>query len=1138
MLILIADFSTYVDLKGKPFDRFKVQIPYNVNYSVRCGKCEYEEGEMFGVRYVEITVYESGEVRVIFPEVKGKSKDVKDFRTIIALHSVLNPNPAWTENVKVRTLSVPENPFNKAEVWIKIKIVKSGIYEIPFSDIEKLGIKLENFPRSSFKMIALLDTLRSPLDSAYSYRYDIPIWIDEEGKRILFWGESQKGFRVIRDSVSYFENPYTDTTYYFLGLGGEDGLRISVRSYSGGPSADVIKFFRYEENINNPGKKGRVWVGREMTRTPSDPEKKFTYNFTLDDFLSSLSFKTRLANSEFSDSGASVVININGQKCDSVFILPRRFVRGSCIPNLSRNNTVDYILKPFGGSQTLYLDYYEVSYISDGSYGNEEILFTNHIGNFSLQLKGNRPVFVWDITDPYSPKIIESYDYSSGSLIIRDSSNGWARIYISNFARKPVSIEILPISKDIYSISADYVAIGKRRFSGTFLKLLNFRKNHLPVFNGSRWIYSSGDVVWVDLEDIYTQFSLGNPDPVSIRNFLLNMYLRSSANKPLYVVLVGDGSYDYKGFTENYFEDQVPPYYPIDSSLSVNLDNFGAYDDFFGDFDGNYYSDIAIGRIPVRNESELNEYITKVIEYESLVRDGPWRYKLLMVADDEKSDNPSSCETFHTYDVLYTVRPMMTPRINTIPFLMQNYPLEGYTKPSATRDLIKILNQGVLMASFFIHGNPLQMAHERLFTIDDVNKLNTQGREAFITVLSCKVGAYDRLDPVHVLGEEMMLYRNRGIGVLSTTALAYAGNNAIYARSIYSYLNTYGKTPIGYLSLVGKNDRYYVLLGDPAVMLKLPDSVQDIVSDTITRGSKNWVLSPYNGNLLVLDIPDVETVSFTCTSVKYPYYTERPVIYYGFVGKDTVHFWVPFKGHITSDTSAWQKASIILWKGDEGYAGLYPIMYADSTIGSYKPKVFGFYRGEELRDGFALPTKVRTEFRFISKEGFDIRTTGEDASPPRIVIDNSFTDILEVEILNDTLARSYYDFDFSSYPGVHRVGVSISSAKGIRGYSVWNLNFVLDSLRIRDLLVYPNPYRGRGKAYITFKLTRSAKVKLKVYTPTGKLVESYNLGELPPGFNSQPIDISYLSNGIFIVLIEAESGNERVKDFTRIAVLR
>jgi len=321
------------------------------------------------------------------------------------------------------------------------------------------------------------------------------------------------------------------------------------------------------------------------------------------------------------------------------------------------------------------------------------------------------------------------------------------------------------------------------------------------------------------------------------------------------------------------------------------------------------------------------------------------------------------------------------------------------------------------------------------------------------------------------------------------------------------------------------------------VMLKLPDSVQDIVSDTITRGSKNWVLSPYNGNLLVLDIPDIETVSFRCVSVKYPYYTERPVIYYGPVGKDTVYFWVPFKGHITSDASPWQKASIILWNGDEGYAGLYPIMHADSTIGSYKPKVLGFYRGEEFRNGFTLPTKVRIEFKFISKEGFDIRTTGEDVSPPRIVIDNSFTDILEVEILNDTLASSYYDFDFSSYPGEHIVGVSISSAKGIRGYSVWNLNFVSDSLRISDLMVYPNPYRG-GKAYITFKLTKSARVKLKVYTPTGKIVETYNLGKLPPGFNSHRIDLSYLSNGIFVVLVEAESGKERVKDFTRIAVLR
>ncbi len=1137
MVWIISNFSFEVSLKGKPYETFKIQIPPRVSYTVICNKCEHREGYSFGVRYVEIKAYTDGKVEVVFPEPKVKPSKIRDFRTHIILNSVLNPNSEWVEYRTFRPQSIPQNPFSKSEVWIKVKITKSGIYEIPFSEIEKLGININSYPLQTFKMIALLDTLKSPLDSAFSQKYEIPIWVDEAGKRIIFWGEAQKGFRIINGDVAYFENPYTDTTYYFLGIGGENGKRIGITNISPGPSVQPAKFYRFEENINNPGKKGRVWVGREMTRNPSDPERVYTYQFVLNDVSSGIEFKTRIANSEFSDSIASVVVKINGQVCDSVGVLPRSYRTITCIPNLSENNNVDYVIKPSGGSQTLYLDYYQVSYVSTGTYGNDGLFFINASGKFTVNLKGYRPVFIWDVSDPYNPKVIESYTYSSGNLFINDSANGWTKIYLSNFARRPISIELVDLSQDLYNISADYVAIGNEEFSGTFWKHLNFRKNRIPVFNGSSWEYSTGTVLWINLEDIYTQFSLGNPDPVAIRNFLYNMFLKSGGSKPLYVVLVGDGTYDYKGFTENYFPKQVPPYYPIDSSLSVNLDNFGAYDDFYGDFDGDYYSDVGIGRIPVRDNTELAEYINKVIEYESLINDGFWRYRIMFVADDEKSDSPSSCEIFHTYDVLYTVRPQLSPRINTIPFLLQNYPLEGYTKPKATQDLIKILNSGILMVSFFIHGNPSQMAHERLFTLDDVPKLNTKGREPFITVLSCKVGAYDRLDPEHVLGEEMMLYKNRGIAVLSTTALAYAGSNALYARAIYSYLNTYGKTPLGYLSLVGKNDRYYVLLGDPGVMLKFPDSVGPLISDTLRRGAKNSTTIPGDGKFLVLDIPDIDTVSFTCVSVKYPYYSERPVIFYGDVKGDTVGFWIPFRGHISSDTSAWQRASLLWWNGDRGYAGLYPISYADSTIGTEKPKVLGFYKDEGLRNGMNLPSKTTLNFRFISHEGFDIRTTGDDASPPRIIIDNSFTDVLEVRILNDTLAEAHYDFDFSTSPGTHRIGVSITSAKGIRGYNIWDLNFVSDSLKVLDLLTYPNPYRG-GKFYITFKLTKSADVKLRIYTPTGKVAFEWYFMNLPPGFNSLNVPINSLSNGIYVALIEAKTREEKVKNFTRFVVIR
>ncbi|MEO0150123.1 MAG: T9SS type A sorting domain-containing protein, partial [candidate division WOR-3 bacterium] len=135
------------------------------------------------------------------------------------------------------------------------------------------------------------------------------------------------------------------------------------------------------------------------------------------------------------------------------------------------------------------------------------------------------------------------------------------------------------------------------------------------------------------------------------------------------------------------------------------------------------------------------------------------------------------------------------------------------------------------------------------------------------------------------------------------------------------------------------------------------------------------------------------------------------------------------------------------------------------------------------------------------------------------------------------LAEASYDFDFSTSPGTHRIGVSITSAKGIRGYNIWDLNFVSDSLRVFDLLTYPNPYRG-GNFYITFKLTKSADVRLRIYTPTGKVAIERYFMNLPPGFNSLNVPINSLSNGIYVALVEAKTREEKVKNFTRFVVIR
>ena len=1150
--LLIGSFVREVKPVQGEVVTFRVQLPPDVRYGVRCSACDYTEHNSEGVRYLEVRARDRDRVVVSFPDVKGRKGARINERVHALLSSVENPHPEWVRRTPLKA-PPPENPFNRAEVWVKLKLTRAGVYEITYDQLRDLGIDPSLYPVSTYKMIAMLDTFPTSVDSAGVWGREVRIWVDTAGKRILFWGEPMRSYRVVDTTVIFFQNPYTDTSVYFLGLGGEEGSRIEVANYPAGPPAVPLSTYRWEEERYNIGKKGRVWFGREMIRLATDPDRDFGDTFRLrdlDEDRGAILLRSGVAASEFSDT-ALIVLQVNDYFCDSVRLVPASYGDLTCTPIVVRGlNDIVYTLKAIATSQTVYLDYYEIIYHSTGNYSNQGTFLVRRNGRFTLTLRGNRPVFVWDVSDPYSPRILESYTYSGGVLTINDSagSSGWAKIYVSNFVRRPLSLEIFtPVG--LRGVSADYVAIGSERFASPFSSLLEYRKNHLPRFNGERWEESSGSVLWVSLKDIYDEFGLGNPDPTAIRNFLHYMNTVTSGEKPLYVVLVGDGTYDYRGLSPSYFPDGVPPYYPRDVSLSINRDNMGAYDDYYADFDGDGYANVGIGRIPVRNEEELREYIQKVKDYEALKYDGLWRFRIMLVADDERAGDPSSCEPIHTYQVIYQMPPNIPTWAIIHPFLLQEYPFEGMTKPEATKDFIKAFNGGNLMVSFFVHGNPLQITHEKLFGLEDIPKINTQGREPFVTILSCKVGAYDRLDPVHVLGEELMLGRNRSIAVLSSTALSYATSNASYASAIYHYIKTHGKAPLGYLALQGKNLSFYVLLGDPAIMLAIPDVVGTVRTPGLpARGKQNVAIGGGAGRFAVLDLPDEDTVSFFCTSAVYKYYRVRPTAFNGRVMGDTVRYWLPLRGRLSRPK--WvregnylipvydhnEMVELLWWNGWRAEVGTYPLVRINAVLGKDKPRVEGFYSGDELKDGFRLPVRAKLTFKFYSREGFDIRTTGKGASPPRIILDNSLSDVLEAEILSDTVAKATYWIDYSSDPGIHNVAVSVTSALGIRGYKVWDLNFTEKELKVRDVLAYPNPYRG-GDFYLTFKLTQEAKVVVRLYTPTGRLVRSYSLGTLNSGFNSVPLSLPKLSNGVFVLVVHAFNDGGSTKAFTRLLVL-
>ena len=122
---------------------------------------------------------------------------------------------------------------------------------------------------------------------------------------------------------------------------------------------------------------------------------------------------------------------------------------------------------------------------------------------------------------------------------------------------------------------ADYLIVTYPAFLPQAQRLAQFHQQQ----NGLR-------VKVVTTEQVFNEFSSGSPDPTAIRDFVkmyYDKYGSNPADKPKYLLLFGDASYDYK----NRINNNTNLYLPM--KMIISLDPLSTYtsDDFFGFLDDN-----------------------------------------------------------------------------------------------------------------------------------------------------------------------------------------------------------------------------------------------------------------------------------------------------------------------------------------------------------------------------------------------------------------------------------------------------------------------------------------------------------------------------------------------------------------------
>jgi hypothetical protein len=336
----------------------------------------------------------------------------------------------------------------------------------------------------------------------------------------------------------------------------------------------------------------------------------------------------------------------------------------------------------------------------------------------------------------------------------------------------------------------------------------------------------------VRVSDVYDEFSYGILDPTAIRDFLAYAYTSWQTPTVAYVLLVGDGTYDYR----NYQGFNQPPGIPTYLLPTPVLGETGS-DNWYACVSGDdYLPDLHIGRLPAANAAGVTQMVSKTLNYMQAPSPGAWNQDVLFVADnaDSAGNFPySSNELVNGY-----LPPAYTPHkvyYGIAPHL---------TQPATTAAITGTVNDGCLLVNYIGHGAVYLWASEKLlycYTSPprcDFNDLRNGGKLPFVVSMTCMDGYYIHPDPAFVSLAERWLLKEDGGGVaaFAATGMGVASGHDVMNRRLFTAIftdmlalgpaTTEAKLALGgaWRDLV----ETYHLFGDPALTLHLPVVAADV----------------------------------------------------------------------------------------------------------------------------------------------------------------------------------------------------------------------------------------------------------------------------------------------------------------------
>ena len=692
--------------------------------------------------------------------------------------------------------------INYSQPYIKIKVVKSGIYRIPFSVLNSAFSGVSGVPSSRFVM--------------YNNGVEVPLFASNSGTLgssdyLEFYGEKNDGrketelYKDPSNQLHTYYSLFTDTACYYLSINSSSSnLRFTqtLNDLTALPPAESYFMHTVRTIPTNAFSFGRAYNvgGSNIWNSEYDLGEGYTGS----DFTSSTTYTLATPNIYTAGPNEAQIYAIIQGKSNTVHrmnvILNSTTIYDTSYVNyqllrlrvnvpltgITASNSIR--LNPVGlpGPDRNALSMFEIKYPKQFNFENQSVY------NFTLPAGPRAYIRMTNFNSRSTNPVL--YDLAN-NLRITGNVTGSVIEYAlpasaverKLYVRSDNSIDYTTVSTFSPVTFTDFSALSAQ---GDYLIL-----THPNLFNdglGNNWVEeyrkyrdistpTTGRYYAriVDVNDVYEQFGYGVPkSPLAIRNFI-SYALSNWTIKPNYLFLIGKG---------REYEDMRTGGAAYNQCLVPTFGNPGS-DMMLASTNASYTPRVNIGRLSVESGTEVKTYLEKVTEYEANQRktgdpyqtidDKLWMKEVLHLGGGSDAGERTAFSGYLKSFENIIERDFYGADVTNL-FKTSTAPIDlGIVEQIKSR-----IDSGVSLMTFFGHSAPGTFD----ISIDEPENYNNRGKYPFFYSNGCFAGYI--FNPDKGISERFVLANRKGaIAFLSTTGLSLSTSLNVFGTNFYNNLS-------------------------------------------------------------------------------------------------------------------------------------------------------------------------------------------------------------------------------------------------------------------------------------------------------------------------------------------------------------